>query len=238
MLTQKEKILIIDSEASICQILETRLTTRGYQIYIAINGEQALEIFQRENLSLVILDIMLPGLDGYRVCYEIRKNSNVPIIILTALGNISDRVIGLEFGADDYIIKPFSPKELEARIHSVFRRISIFPPSTQTQKKSIIKISNLIIDLNKRDVKKKGRKIHLTGIEFNLLEILIKKSGQKLSRPLILSSLWGYVPERYIDTRVVDVHISRLRAKLEDDPHNPDLILTARGTGYMFRNFP
>ena len=238
MLTQKEKILIIDSEASICQILETRLTTRGYQIYIAINGEQALEIFQRENPSLVILDIMLPGLDGYRVCYEIRKNSNVPIIILTALGNISDRVIGLEFGADDYIIKPFSPKELEARIHSLFRRINIFPPSTQTQKKSIIKISNLIIDFNKRDVKKKGRKIHLTGIEFNLLEILIKKSGQKLSRPLILSSLWGYVPERYIDTRVVDVHISRLRAKLEDDPHNPDLILTARGTGYMFRNFP
>ena len=236
MLTQKEKILIVDSEASICQILETRLTIKGYQIYTALNGKKALEIYQREKPNLVILDIMLPDLDGYSVCYELRKNSNVPIIMLTALGNISDRVMGLEFGADDYVIKPFSPRELEARIRSLLRRIAPLTPPIKKQKKPIIEISNLLIDLNKRHVKKKGHRIHLTGMEFNLLEILITKSGQRLPRTLILNSVWGYVPERHVDTRVVDVHISRLRAKLEDDPSNPDFILTARGTGYMFQN--
>ena len=238
MLIQKEKILIVDDEASICQILKTRLTIKGYQIYTALNGEQALEIFKYENPNLVILDIMLPDLDGYEVCQELRKNSDVPIIMLTALGNISDRVMGLEFGADDYIIKPFSPKELEARIRAALRRIVILPPPINKQKKSIIQISNLIIDFNKRYVNKKGRKIHLTGMEFNLLEILITKAGKRLPRTLILNSVWGYVPERHVDTRVVDVHISRLRAKLEDDPSNPELILTARGTGYMFRSLP
>jgi OmpR family response regulator RpaB len=237
LLTQKEKILIVDDEASICQILQTRLTIKGYQIYTALNGEQALKIFKHEKPNLVILDIMLPGLDGYRVCHELRKNSNVPIIMLTALGNISDRVMGLEFGADDYIIKPFSPKELEARIRAILRRVIILPPPINKQKKSIVEISSLIIDFNKRNVHKKGHKIHLTGIEFNLLEILITKAGKRLPRTLILNSVWGYVPERHVDTRVVDVHISRLRAKLEDDPNNPQLILTARGTGYMFRSF-
>jgi OmpR family response regulator RpaB len=136
LLTQKEKILIVDDEASICQILQTRLTIKGYQIYTALNGEQALKIFKHEKPNLVILDIMLPGLDGYRVCHELRKNSNVPIIMLTALGNISDRVMGLEFGADDYIIKPFSPKELEARIRAILRRVIILPPPINKQKKN------------------------------------------------------------------------------------------------------
>ena len=122
MRAQKEKILIVDDESTICQILETRLTIRGYQISTVGDGEQALEVFKYENPDLVILDVMLPKLDGYGVCRELRKESNVPIIMLTALGDISDRVMGLEFGADDYIIKPFSPKELEARIRSVFRR--------------------------------------------------------------------------------------------------------------------
>ena len=237
MLTQREKILIVDNEVLICQTLELRLTIRGYQIYTALSGEQALEIFQREHPDLVILEIMLPGVNGYEVCHELRKKSNVPIIILTALGDISDRVRGLEFGADDYIIKPFSPKELEARILSVLRRISKLPPSIETQQKAIIKISNLTVDLNKRYVKKEGRKIHLTDMEFNFLEILITNAGQLLTRKLILTNVWNYIPERYVDTRVVDVYISRLRAKLEDDPHNPDLILTARGTGYMFQSF-
>ena len=237
MLVQKEKILIVDNDASICQTLEARLTIKGYKIYTALNGEKAIEIFQREQPNLVILEIMLPGLDGYGVFHELRKNSNVPIIMLTALGDISDRVMGIEFGADDYMIKPFSPKELEARIRSLLRRVPPLSPFINKQKKPIIEIGNLIIDLNKRHVKKNGQKIHLTGLEFNLLEILLTKAGQQLPRTLILNSVWGYVPERHIDTRVVDVHISRLRTKLEDDPSNPDLILTARGTGYMFRNF-
>lgn len=235
---QREKILIVDDEITICQILETRLTIRGYKVYTATNGEQALEVFYRENPDLIVLDIMLPQLDGYGVCRELRKESNVPIIILTALGDISDRVMGLEFGADDYVCKPFSPKELEARIRAVLRRANI-PQSTQyKQTKPILTISNLIIDLNKRQVSRSGKKIHLTGMEFNLLEILVTNTGKRLPRALILNSVWGYVPERYVDTRVVDVHISRLRAKLEDDPSNPDLILTARGTGYMFRSCP
>lgn len=235
---QKEKILIVDDESTICQILETRLTIRGYQIYTVGDGEQALEVFKYENPDLVILDVMLPKLDGYGVCRELRKESNVPIIMLTALGDISDRVMGLEFGADDYIIKPFSPKELEARIRSVFRRTEKRHLVKNRQIKSTFQIGTLIIDFNKRQVLKNNEKIHLTGMEFNLLEILVTKAGKRLPRALILNSVWGYIPERHVDTRVVDVHISRLRSKLEDDPSDPDLILTARGTGYMFRSFP
>lgn len=238
MRAKKEKILIVDDEATICQILETRLTIRGYKTYTAVNGKQAVEVFHREKPDLVVLDIMLPQLDGYGVCRELRKESNVPIIMLTALGDISDRVMGLEFGADDYVIKPFSPKELEARIRSILRRVDINVITSVKQVKDVFEIGNLTIDLNKRHVSKKGQKIHLTGMEFGLLEILVTKAGKRLPRALILNSVWGYVPERHIDTRVVDVHISRLRSKLEEDPSNPDLILTARGTGYMFRNFP
>ena len=239
MRTQKEKILIVDDEVAICQILETRLTIRGYKVCTATNGEQALEVFRREKPDLILLDIMLPQLDGYGVCREVRKESNVPIIMLTALGDISDRIMGLEFGADDYVVKPFSPKELEARIRAVLRRVDITQqPIKEKQTKPIVTIGTIDIDFNKRQVVKNGKKIHLTGMEFNLLEILVIKAGKKLPRALILNSIWGYVPERYVDTRVVDVHISRLRSKLEDDPSNPDLILTARGTGYMFRSFP
>ena len=174
---------------------------------------------------------MLPKIDGYGVCRELRKESKVPIIMLTALGGISDRVTGLELGADDYVIKPFSPKELEARIRSVLRRTQ--KPVTQKANSEIFYMGNLKIDTLKRQVFKSNRRIKLTGTEFNLLELLINRAGERLTRTLILDKIWGYIPERYVDTRLVDVHISRLRSKLEEDPSNPDLILTARGTGYM-----
>lgn len=233
-----EKILVVDDEVSIRQILETRLSMRGYEVVLAVNGEEALHLFRKEQPNLVILDIMLPKMDGYEVCNEIRKESQVPIIMLTALGDISDRVMGLELGADDYVIKPFSPKELEARIRSVLRRTDLQNlPISQNKNQSLLHVGKLIIDTNKRQVFKGNNRIKLTGMEFNLLELLVKKAGERLSRSMILDLVWGYTPESYSDTRVVDVHISRLRSKLEEDPSNPDLIITARGTGYMFQRY-
>ena len=232
-----EKILIVDDEPSIRQILETRLSIRGYTVILAANGEEALYLFHNEHPDLVILDIMLPKIDGYEVCSQIRKKSQVPIIMLTALGDISDRVMGLELGADDYVMKPFSPKELEARIRSVLRRVDSKNALINNPHKSILQIGSLVIDTNKRQVFKGAERIKLTGMEFNLLELLVTKAGERLSRSMILDRVWGYTPERYLDTRVVDVHISRLRSKLEEDPSNPDLIITARGTGYMFQRY-
>lgn len=234
-LDNKEKILIVDDEASIRKILETRLSMIGYFVITASDGEEALHIFRQEAPNVIILDIMMPKLDGYGVCQEIRKESDVPIIMLTALGDVADRITGLELGADDYVVKPFSPKELEARIRAVLRRTNKSTVSSQLTNSGIINFNFLTIDLNKRQVYKDNERIRLTGMEFSLLELLISRSGQPFSRSDILQEVWGYTPERHVDTRVVDVHISRLRAKLETDPSNPDLILTARGTGYLFQ---
>lgn len=233
--TSKEKILIVDDEISIRRILETRLTMIGYDVVSASDGEEALKIFRKEYPTLVVLDVMMPKLDGYGVCQELRKESDVPIIILTALGDVSDRITGLELGADDYIVKPFSPKELEARIRSVLRRTEKININSSIPSSGIINIGFLKIDTNKRQVYKNYERVRLTGMEFSLLELLISKAGEPFSRAAILQEVWGYTPERHVDTRVVDVHISRLRAKLEDEPSNPDLILTARGTGYLFQ---
>jgi two-component system, OmpR family, response regulator RpaB len=208
--THKEKILVVDDEASIRRILETRLSMIGYDVVTAADGEEALETFRDAEPDLVVLDVMMPKLDGYGVCQELRKESDVPIIMLTALGDVADRITGLELGADDYVVKPFSPKELEARIRSVLRRVE----------------KNINSGIPSSGV------IQINSIR---LELLVSKSGEPFSRAEILQEVWGYTPERHVDTRVVDVHISRLRAKLEDDPSNPELILTARGTGYLFQ---
>ena len=234
-ISNKEKVLVVDDEASIRRILDTRLSMIGYIVITACDGEEALSLFRKEAPNLVILDVMMPKLDGYGVCQEIRKTSDVPIIMLTALGDVADRITGLELGADDYVIKPFSPKELEARIRSVLRRTEKVQLSSSNNKSGIVQFSFLKIDFNRRQVYKADERIKLTGMEFSLLELLISRSGQAFSRAEILQEVWGYTPERHVDTRVVDVHISRLRAKLEIDPSNPDLILTARGTGYLFQ---
>ncbi len=231
---RKERILVVDDEASIRRILETRLSMIGYDVVTASDGEEALNIFHQEGPDLVVLDVMMPKLDGYGVCQELRKESDIPIIMLTALGDVADRITGLELGADDYVVKPFSPKELEARIRSVLRRVTKGShegiPSS-----GVIQVVDIRIDTNKRQVYKRDDRIRLTGMEFSLLELLVSRSGEAFSRSEILQEVWGYTPERHVDTRVVDVHISRLRAKLEDDPSNPELILTARGTGYLFQ---
>jgi len=230
----KEKILVVDDEASIRRILETRLSMIGYDVVTAADGEEAIATFKENHPDLVVLDVMMPKLDGYGVCQELRKESDIPIIMLTALGDVADRITGLELGADDYVVKPFSPKELEARIRSVLRRVdkeglSGIPSS------GVIQVGSIKIDTNRRQVYKGDERIRLTGMEFSLLELMVGRSGEAFSRSEILQEVWGYTPERHVDTRVVDVHISRLRAKLEDDPSNPELILTARGTGYMFQ---
>jgi len=230
----KETILLADDEASIRRILETRLSMIGYQVVTACDGNEALDLFRRYEPDLVVLDVMMPKLDGYGVIQEIRKESDVPIVMLTAMADVADRITGLELGADDYVVKPFSPKELEARIRCVLRRvekenIAGIPNS------GVIQVMNLKIDTNKRQVFRNDERIRLTGMEFSLLELMVSRSGEPFSRGEILKEVWGYTPERHVDTRVVDVHISRLRSKLEDDPANPELILTARGTGYLFQ---
>lgn len=235
MNNQKEKILIVDDETSIRRILETRLSLIGYNVVSASDGEEALSTFRRENPNLVVLDVMMPKLDGYGVCQELRKESDIPIIMLTALGDISDRITGLELGADDYVVKPFSPKELEARIKSVLRRVDKITINSNISTSGIINVGFLKVDTNKKQAYKNNARVRLTGMEFSLLELLVSRAGAPFSRASILQEVWGYTPERHVDTRVVDVHISRLRAKLEDDPSNPDLILTARGTGYLFQ---
>ena len=235
MICDKEKILVVDDEISIRRILETRLSLLGYIVFTAGDGEEALIVYRKEHPHLIILDIMMPKLDGYGVCQEIRKESDVPILILTALGDIADRITGLELGADDYMVKPFSPKELEARIKAILRRVDKFSFSSTQSSSGVISVGSIKIDTNRRQVYKHSEKIRLTGMEFSLLELLISRSGEPFSRASILQEVWGYTPERHVDTRVVDVHISRLRSKLEEDPSNPDLILTARGTGYLFQ---
>ena len=220
----RQRILVADDEASIRRILETRLKMVGYDVVVAEDGEEAINEFNKSNPDLVVLDVMMPKVDGYGVTREIRRTSDVPII-------------SLELGADDYVIKPFSPKELEARVKAVLRRTGSHEAIVPTGKvaKNVITTGMIKIDTARRQVFRKNERIRLTGMEFSLLELLVNNSGQAYSRNEILQHVWSYPPDHRIDTRVVDVHISRLRSKLEADPANPELILTARGIGYMFQ---
>ena len=230
----KGKILVVDDEASIRRILQTRLEMIGYSVVTASDGEEALSAFHLLTPDLIVLDVMMPKLDGYGVCQELRKQSDVPIIMLTALADVADRITGLELGADDYMTKPFSPKELEARIACVLKRRSHKTSINTIPNSLVIHAGDLKIDTSKRQVHKNEQRIRLTGVEFSLLELLVNDSGKIFSRVEILQQLWGFVPEMNTDTRVVDVHISRLRTKIESDPNDPEFIITARGNGYFF----
>jgi len=232
-----EKILIVSGDSKINKLLSSRFTILGYKVFSTFNGEDALIFFNREEFDLIIIDLVLPKLDGYELCSKIRENSKVPIIFLSELTSVDDRIIGLKLGADDYIVKPFSSKELEARVRSVLRRYNQNDLMSFERKKRFFQIGNLFIDMNTRIISKNNSEIKLTSIEHNILELLIENAGKKLSRVAILDNIWGYTPERYVDTRIVDVHISRLRLKIEEDPKTPDLIITARGIGYMFQIF-
>ncbi len=237
-MADKKKILVVDDEAVIRRILATRLSMVGYEVAIASDGEEALQIFAREAPDLVVLDVMMPKKDGLSVCQELRRVTGVPIIMLTALGEVSDRIKGLQIGADDYITKPFSPKELEARISAILRRtdradeVGSGEPSI-----SMAQIGALQVEFNKRQVFMNGQRVRLTGLEFDLLQFLVLRAGESVPRSELLQEVWGYSPRHHADMRVVDVHISRLRSKLEKDPRNPEFIHTDRGIGYFFPRF-
>ena len=230
------KILIADDEPSIRRILETRLRIVGHEVAVADSGTKAMELFHSFQPDLVVLDVTMPGLDGFAVTEQIRVNADTPIILLTALSDVADRITGLQLGADDYIVKPFSPKELEARIRCVMRRVDL--SDTETAQRpgdgGVLRVEGLSFDFNRRQAFRGETRIRLTGMEFSMLELLVRRAGTAIPRLELLEAVWGYRPERTSDSRVVDVHVSRLRSKLEDDPENPTLILTARGTGYMF----
>ena len=229
-------ILVVDDEPAVLKVLVTRLNLAGYQVLSAQDGEQALDVFHKEAPDLVVLDVMLPKMDGFAVCRRIRAESCVPIIFLTALEAISERVAGLDLGADDYLAKPFSPKELEARIATILRRVGPAPtvdePGEVPSGQGVMKLGNLVVDTNRRQVSRGGERIGLTYTEFSLLELLFRDPGRVVPRAEILEQLWGYPPRRAADLRVVDVYVARLRGKLEPDPRNPELILTVRGIGY------
>ena len=227
----EEKILIVDDEEHIRELIKFNLENNGYKAICADNGLDGLKIAKEGNLQLILLDLMLPGMDGYDVCKEIRRDNNVsttPIIMITAKSEEFDKVLGLELGADDYITKPFSIRELLARVKAILRRTNIKPIDNSYN------FGKVNIDFEKHEVIKDMEKVELTLKEFELLEILIKNKGRVMTRDFLLDKIWGY---EYIgETRTVDVHIRHLRQKIEDDDKNPKHIETIRGIGYRFNS--
>ena len=234
METFNTKILIIDEDIALLQLLKKRFNSIGYTTILASTGKKALTSFRDEQPDLVILDILLPKLSGYEVFRKVCLDFQVPIIILTTLNKLSDRVKGLKLGADDYITKPFSPPELEVRILNLLRRSNLQKVFIPLKKRNELQINNLSINIDDKLISKNNLKIKLTDTQYNLLEFLIKNAGKELSRTTILTNVWGYTPERPVDNRIVDVHVARLRSKIEEDPSNPDIIMTVRGVGYIF----
>lgn len=228
----KNRVLIAEDEKPISDIIKFNLEKEGYEIITAYDGEDALKKALNEELELIILDIMLPSMDGFEICKRVREKSSVPIIMVTAKEEEVDKILGLELGADDYITKPFSIRELVARVKANVRRQEMNINADQ-QEKEIIKNKDLSIDLMKYEVKKGSTNIDLTVREFELLKFLAKQKDQVFSREQLLERVWGY--EYYGDIRTVDVTVRRLREKVEDDSSNPTYIMTKRGVGYYFK---
>ena len=224
-------ILLVDDEDSIQTLLTFPLERDGYRVVQARDGEEALRRFGEENVNLVVLDVMLPRLDGLEVCKRLRSQSNVPIIMLTARGEELDKVLVLELGADDYITKPFSIREFRSRVRALLRRAAT--PRAAAERDAIIDRGELKIDLPRRTVEIRGDTIQLTFIEFEMLVVLAASPGVVFSRRELLERLRG--GSDYREPRTIDVHVRHLREKIERDPSNPELILTIRGAGYRFR---
>ncbi|MFJ7737945.1 response regulator YycF [Lysinibacillus sp. NPDC097287] len=228
-------ILVVDDEKPIADILQFNLIKEGYKVICAYDGDEALAKVEEEQPDLMLLDIMLPKRDGMEVCREIRKKYDFPIIMLTAKGSEIDKVLGLEMGADDYVTKPFSTRELIARVKANMRRLQVAPPSEETEVESNdIVIGSLIIQPDAYLVLKRDEAIELTHREFELLHYLGKHIGQVMTREHLLQTVWGY--DYFGDVRTVDVTIRRLREKIEDNPSHPAWIVTRRGVGYYLRN--
>jgi len=226
------RILVVDDEKTIVKGLKFSLEKEGYEVLAAFDGAEALSLFKKENPDLIVLDLMLPEVDGFEVCRRIRKGSEVPIIMLTARGEDIDKILGLELGADDYVTKPFNPRELTARIKAILRR-SQLPAGRDQIGMQVIRLQDLQIDLFQRKVRVRDKEVDLTSKEFALLSLLASHPGRVFSREKLLEHVWGY--DYYGDARTVDVHIRHMREKIEPDPATPQLILTVWGAGYKFR---
>lgn len=216
-------IMVVDDDQDLAEMLGIVLTGSGFEVDLVNSGDQVMAIFEQHEPDLVLLDVMLPGLSGIEVCTLIREKSMVPIVMLTAKGDSYDVVKGLEAGADDYVVKPFNPSELVARIKVRLRRSS-------TENSTTLRIGNILIDQVAHTIIRNGKTIPLTRLEFDLLVALAKEPGRVFTRDALLSEVWGY--QHAADTRLVNVHVQRLRAKVEEDADNPQVVLTVRGVGY------
>jgi two-component system response regulator MtrA len=217
------KVLVVDDDAALSEMLAIVLRNEGFDSRVCPSGEQAVSDFREYRPDVVLLDLMLPGKDGIDVCKEIRAESGVPIVMLTAKSDTVDVVVGLESGADDYVVKPFKPKELVARIRARVRRFEEPGPES-------LAIGDLSIDVAGHSVTRAGVPVALTPLEFDLLVCLARKPWQVFTREVLLEQVWGY--RHAADTRLVNVHVQRLRSKVEHDPENPEIVVTVRGVGY------
>ncbi|NBO51007.1 MAG: DNA-binding response regulator [Actinobacteria bacterium] len=214
-------VMVVDDDQDLAEMLSIVLTSAGMEVDLVNRGDQVMDIFNQHSPDLVLLDVMLPGIDGVQVCKIIRESSMVPIVMLTAKGDTQDVVLGLEAGADDYMVKPFKPQELVARINTRLRRVARI---------GSISIGDLVIDQMEHKVLSDNKEIPLTRLEFDLLVALAKEPGRVFTREALLSEVWGY--QHAADTRLVNVHVQRLRSKIEVDADNPKYVLTVRGVGY------
>jgi DNA-binding response OmpR family regulator len=220
-------VLVVDDEPIVREVVVSYLRREGYRTLEARDGNAAREVIEREQPNLLILDVMLPGVDGLELCRWVRARSDLPVILLTARGEETDRIVGLELGADDYVTKPFSPRELAARVRTVLRRAE--PSLAKTERLSF---EDLEIDSQTREVSKRGEQLRLTAREFDLLWFMASHPRQVFSRDLLMDRVWGYAAA--LDTGTVTVHIRRLREKIEDDPSRPRYLETVWGVGYRF----
>ncbi len=229
-----KKILVVDDEKPIADILEFNLKNDGYEVICAYDGDEAIKLVEEHKPDLILLDIMLPEKDGMEVCKEVRKKYDMPIIMLTAKDSEIDKVLGLELGADDYVTKPFSTREILARVKANLRRHQQVSTASQENESNEIAIGSLVIHPDAYVVSKRGETIELTHREFELLYYLAKHPGQVMTREHLLQTVWGY--DYFGDVRTVDVTVRRLREKIEDNPSHPGWLVTRRGVGYYLQN--
>jgi DNA-binding response OmpR family regulator len=232
MPTDTPRILLVDDEESLQKLLSYPLRSDGYEVVAAADGQEALDRFDESQFDLVVLDVMLPRVDGFDVCRKLRARSAVPIIMLTAKAEEFDKVLGLELGADDYITKPFSMREFRSRVKAVLRRAELVQRDDNGDEPLVQ--GDLAIDFSKRQVEVRGEPVRLTYVEFEILSTLARAPGRVFSRTMLLERLWG--DSSYRDPRTIDVHIRHLREKLEREPKSPEYLFTVRGVGYHFRD--
>jgi two-component system response regulator RegX3 len=228
---QMPKVMVVEDEPSLVEALEFALAEEGFQVVSTSDGQESLALFAREHPDLVLLDLMLPSMSGTEVCKEIRATSQAPIIMLTARDSEIDKVVGLEVGADDYVTKPFSMRELTARVKAVLRRSA---DTSHAETPGAVEVAGVRVDPDRHEVTVRGEAVQLPPKEFALLELLVRNAGRVLTRDVLIDRIWGadYVG----DTKTLDVHIKRLRGRVERDPHEPEHIYTVRGVGYKFRD--